>query len=98
VAQAVQVQVLLSAPTFVRMKNVFLLLLAAVLLAGCVHRYDITLVNGMKMTHVSKPKLDNDTGMYTFTDIRGKKKTISASRVVEIAPHSEMKSKSGPPQ
>jgi PBP1b-binding outer membrane lipoprotein LpoB len=71
------------------MKNILLLLLGAVFLAGCMHNYDLTLVNGMKITHVSKPKLNKQTGVYTFKDIKGQKKSISAARVVEIAPHSD---------
>ncbi len=74
------------------MKNVLVLLLGSLLLAGCAHRYDVTLVNGMKLTHVSKPKFDKANGVYTFTDVRGTKQTVSASRVVEIGPHTSEKS------
>jgi hypothetical protein len=80
------------------MKNVLLLLLGTVFLAGCMHNYDLTLVNGGKITHVSKPKLDKKNGVYTFRDVRGKKQSINASRVVEIAPHSDKKVKNGLPQ
>jgi len=73
------------------MKNVLLLLLGAVFLTGCMHSYDVTLVNGMRITRVSKPKLNKENGLYTFTDIRGEKKSISAYRVVAIAPHSDVK-------
>lgn len=66
------------------MKNGLFLLLALVLLTGCAHRYSITMVNGIKMTHVSKPKLDKTTGRYVFTDSKGEKRTVSAARVVEI--------------
>jgi hypothetical protein len=84
----------------VNMKNLLLSLLAVALLTGCMHNYDFTLKNGMKITRVSKPKLDKDAGIYNYTDIRGEKKSISASRVVEIAPHSEDKTKpkQRPPQ
>jgi hypothetical protein len=70
------------------MKNILVLLLGTVFLAGCMHNYDLTLVNGMRITHVSKPKLNKETGVYSFTDIKGEKKSVSAARVVEIAPHS----------
>ena len=73
--------------TIFKMKNVLLFLLGTMFLTGCVHNYDLTMVNGMKFTHVSKPKLDKKTGLYSFTDIKGNKKSVSASRVVEIAPH-----------
>jgi hypothetical protein len=79
------------------MKNILLLLLWAVLLAGCMHGYDITLVNGIKITHVSKPKLNKQTGVYTFKDIKGRTNSISAARVVEIAPHSNQKVIAGAP-
>jgi hypothetical protein len=80
------------------MKNVLLLLLGTVFLSGCMHHYDMTLVNGARITHVSKPKLDKATGTYTYTDIKGEKKSISAAKVVEIAPHSQSNIKAGMPQ
>jgi hypothetical protein len=80
------------------MKNILLSLLGAVFLTGCMHHYDITLVNGMRITHVSKPRLDKETGVYTFTTIKGKKESVNAARVVEIAPHSNPKVKGAPPQ
>jgi type IV secretory pathway VirD2 relaxase len=71
------------------MKNTLLLLLGAVFLAGCMHHYDLTLINGMRITRVSKPKLNKETGVYTYKDIKGRTNSISAARVVEIAPHSD---------
>jgi hypothetical protein len=62
-------------------------LMAALLLTGCVHRYDVVLVNGMRITHVSRPKLDKEKGVYTFTNIKGEKKSVNAGQVVEIGPH-----------
>jgi uncharacterized lipoprotein YajG len=79
------------------MKNILLLLLSSVVLAGCMHNYDLTLVNGKKITRVSKPKLNKETGVYTYEDVRGEKKHISAARVVEIAPHSDKKVIPGAP-
>ena len=80
------------------MKNVLLLLLVTVCLTGCMHNYDLTLVNGGRITRVSKPKLNKESGLYTFTDMNGKKKSVSASRVVEIAPHSDPKLTAGLPR
>ena len=78
------------------MKNILVLPVGAVvLLAGCMHNYDITLVNGMKITRVSKPKLDKETDVYTFKDIKGRKKPSTLRRVVEIAPHSNRRSTPG---
>jgi hypothetical protein len=79
------------------MKNIVVLLFGAVFLTGCMHNYDMTLVNGMRITRVSKPKFDKATGVYTYTNIKGQKESINAGRVVEIAPHSEP-AKTGPPQ
>jgi Bacterial protein of unknown function (DUF903) len=84
--------------SIVKMKNVLLLLLGTVCLTGCMHNYDLALVNGGRITRVSKPKLNKETGLYTFTDINGEKKSVSASRVVEIAPHSDPKVNGGLPR
>jgi hypothetical protein len=70
------------------MKNVLLMLLGAVFFAGCMHDYDLTLVNGKTITHVSKPKFDKRMGVYIYKDAKGQKRSIPATRVVEIAPHS----------
>ena len=80
------------------MKNVLLLLLGAVFLAGCMHNYDLTLTNGMKITRVSKPKFNKETGVYTFRDIKGRTNSINAARVTEIAPHSDKVKAGGLPQ
>jgi uncharacterized lipoprotein YajG len=79
------------------MKKILLPLVGVVLLAGCMHSYDVTLVNGIRITHVTKPKLDKKTGVYTFKDIKGRTNYVAAARVVEIAPHSNA-SKAGIPQ
>ena len=81
----------------VKMKNVLLLLLGTVFLTGCMHNYDLTLVGGRKITRVSKPKLNKETGVYTFKDVKGRTNSISAGRVVEIAPHSNRKVTPGSP-
>jgi hypothetical protein len=70
------------------MKNILLFVLGACCLTGCARTYDVTLVNGMRITRVSKPKLDKEGGVYVFKNARGDSETINAARVVEIAPHS----------
>jgi hypothetical protein len=55
------------------------------------------LVDGRRITRVSKPKFDKETGMYTFTNIKGEKKSITAARVVEIAPYTN-KANAGSPR
>ena len=74
------------------MKKSFLVLLAAVLLAGCV-RYDVTLSNGTKLTNVRKPVLDQQTDQYLVKNANGKTMHIPSGRVREIAPHEEQKVK-----
>jgi hypothetical protein len=69
-------------------------LLAAVLLSGCAHRYDIILTNGGKVTNVTKPVLDRGIGVFTYKDVAGNEHEISAGRVVDIGPHSK---KNDPP-
>jgi hypothetical protein len=61
---------------------------AAALLAGCAHRYDMTLTNGIRVTNVTKPVLDRQVGVYTYKDVVGNVKHVSAGRVVDISPHS----------
>jgi hypothetical protein len=61
---------------------------ALLLLAGCAHRYDITLTNSVRLTNVSKPVLDREAGVYLYKDVTGKEHKIMAGRVVQIDPHS----------
>jgi hypothetical protein len=61
---------------------------ALVLLAGCAHRYDITLTNNVRLTNVSKPVLDRNAGVFIYKDVKGNEHKIMAARVVEIDPHS----------
>lgn len=70
------------------MKKVLPLLVVTVLLAGCAHRYDMTLTNGVRVTNVTKPVLNSDSGQFTYKDVAGNERHVSASRVLEIKPHS----------
>jgi hypothetical protein len=79
------------------MKKIVLAILGAALLAGCAHRYDVTLTNGLVISHVSKPKLDKENGVYHFKDVRGTNQTVSASRVVQIEPHVQPKNQAASP-
>jgi hypothetical protein len=58
------------------------------LLAGCAHRYDITLTNGVRLTNVTKPVLHRDDGVFIYKDVTGKEHHVNAARVVDIGPHS----------
>ena len=73
---------------FKKMKRLFPGLAALLLLAGCAHRYDVILTNNMRVTNVSKPRLDRSAGVYVWKDVNGQERRVSASRVVEIDPHS----------
>ena len=70
------------------MKKVLPLLVTALLLAGCAHRYDMTLTNGVRVTNVTKPVLNVDSGQFTYKDVAGTERHVSQSRVLEIKPHS----------
>ena len=60
----------------------------AALLAGCAHRYDMTLTNGTRITNVSKPEFHRDEGAYYYKDVTGKVRHINSGHVIEIKPHS----------
>jgi hypothetical protein len=63
-------------------------LFCAALLAGCAHRYDITLVNGERVINVTKPILNRDRGAFYYKDVAGGEHHVFAGKVVEIGPHS----------
>jgi hypothetical protein len=65
------------------------LIMAAALLAGCARRYDITLVNGIRVTNVTKPILHREDGVFIYKDVTGKEHHVNAARVVDIGPHSD---------
>ena len=58
----------------------------AVLMAGCVPRYKITLTNGNLITTRGKPKFDTENNVYRFKDAQGNPGYVPAFRVKEIAP------------
>jgi Bacterial protein of unknown function (DUF903) len=60
----------------------------AALLAGCAHRYDMTLTNGARITNVSKPEFHRDEGAFYYKDVTGKVHHVNSGHVVEITPHS----------
>jgi hypothetical protein len=61
---------------------------SAALLAGCARRYDITLINGERVTNVTKPILNRDRGAFYYKDVTGQEHHVFAGKVVEIWPHS----------
>jgi uncharacterized lipoprotein YajG len=64
------------------------MLAAVVLLAGCARHYDMVLTNGVRVTNVTKPVLNSESGSYTYKDVTGAVRHVSQSRVLEIKPHS----------
>jgi uncharacterized lipoprotein YajG len=67
------------------MKALFVIAVAAVLLAGCARRYKMTLTNGGSITTSSKPKLNNEGTAYLYKDRLGRDAWVSAGRVNEIS-------------
>jgi hypothetical protein len=61
---------------------------SAALLAGCARHYDIAMTNGERVTNVTKPILDRESGVFAYKDVAGHVHHLSAGRVVEIDPHS----------
>jgi hypothetical protein len=80
------------------MKRLIAGLAAALMLTGCAHRYDVTLTNGMRLTNVTKPKLDRESGVYTYRDVTGQQRTVVASHVVEIDTHASRRVTNQPGQ
>jgi hypothetical protein len=69
------------------------LLCAAILFltVGCARTYVITLNNGTQYGAKGKPRLEN--GMYVYKDMQGNENAVSAARVTQVAPASQMPSK-----
>jgi hypothetical protein len=72
--------------SLILMKRSWLVLLLALLLAGCAQNYVITTRNGDRITTKSKPKLKD--GSYVYKDRQGQPGSIPSGRVREIAPAS----------
>lgn len=70
------------------MKKVTPFLAAALLVTGCAQHYDMVLTNGIRVTNVTKPVLNDDNATYTYKDVAGNVRHVSESRVLEIKPHS----------
>jgi uncharacterized lipoprotein YajG len=73
---------------YAHMNKVLPMLAAALLLAGCAQHYDMTLTNGVRVTNVTKPILNTESGTYNYKDVAGTERHVSQSRVLEIKPHS----------
>jgi hypothetical protein len=71
------------------MKKILLCFCCVSLMAGCKSTYDVTLVNGSKVTGVTKPVLDKTTGQYRFNMADGREVKVLSSRIRTIEPHGE---------
>lgn len=68
------------------MKLVTVLLLAGVVLCGCARKYTITTNSGGQIAARGKPRMEN--GYCVYKDTQGRRQTVPAGRVREIAPSS----------
>ena len=69
-------------------------LLSAALWTGCARHYDILMTDGTRVTNVTRPIKNKETGMLVYKDVAGHEHQKNAAHVVEISPHS---SKNNPP-
>lgn len=66
-------------------KTRFVAILAAMtILAGCASEYVISTTSGVMIPTKGKPKLDEDTGIYTYKDDEGRTTTINKSDVAQV--------------
>jgi hypothetical protein len=69
-----------------------ILLTTLILLTGCASHYRITLNGGTQIETTGKPRLEH--GYYYYTDSSGRKVSVPAGRVQEVAPASMTKDQS----
>ncbi|HEY9510919.1 MAG TPA: YgdI/YgdR family lipoprotein [Verrucomicrobiae bacterium] len=62
------------------------LLVSALALCGCARHYTIVTNNGAQIGTLGKPRLSDD--VYLYKDIQGRRHSVPAGRVREIAPSS----------
>ena len=63
-------------------------LAAWALLTGCARHYDITLINGERITNVTRPVLNDNRDAFYYKDVAGGEHHVFVGRVVDIRPHS----------
>lgn len=56
----------------------------AVGMAGCSSEYIISTTDGTMIATQGKPKLDEDSGMYSYEDAEGREASISKDKVKQI--------------
>ena len=66
------------------MKQLMMILVCALALAGCSSQYIMSTKDGKMITTDSKPKLDETTGMYRYYDTEGREVMIKKDDVTQI--------------
>lgn len=66
------------------MKQLMMILVCALALAGCSSQYIMSTKDGKMITTDSKPKLDESTGMYRYYDTEGREVMIKKDDVTQI--------------
>lgn len=66
------------------MKRLMMILTCLLVLAGCSSQYIMSTKDGRMITTDSKPRLDEDTGMYRYYDAEGREMLIKKDDVTQI--------------
>lgn len=66
------------------MKQLMMILVCALALAGCSSQYIMSTKDGKMITTDSKPKLDESTGMYRYYDTEGREVMLKKDDVTQI--------------
>lgn len=66
------------------MKQILIALCCALVLVGCSSQYIMSTKDGRMITTDSKPKLDEDTGMYRYYDAEGREMLIKKDDITQI--------------
>jgi hypothetical protein len=66
--------------------SLLLLPVCALALCGCARHYTIVTNNGAQIGTLGKPRLSDD--VYLYKDLQGRKRSVPAGRVREVAPSS----------
>lgn len=66
------------------MKQILITLFCALVLAGCSSQYIMSTKDGRMIATDSKPKLDEDTGMYRYYDEEGREMLIKKDDITQI--------------
>ncbi|HDZ8926635.1 TPA: YgdI/YgdR family lipoprotein [Aeromonas dhakensis] len=66
------------------MKQLMMILVCSLALAGCSSQYIMSTKDGKMITTDSKPKLDESTGIYRYYDTEGREVMIKKDDVTQI--------------